>query len=176
MLVERQSLFPGFLVAATSVMSLLGCATMEMRGIGTKPGFPSGVFAHRVATSELVLLWNCLQPGTGQVRLEGVAQNPWAAQPIRFLEFELVGVDAQERVTAQAAGTARDLQLFTNQTTPFQLDLKTTGTEVRFDLYYQYRFDEEFDMSAVVAGPPMVGPRLLAQTNTFVAHNVCAAP
>jgi hypothetical protein len=150
---------------------------MEMRGKSTKPGSPSGSFAHRVATSELVLLWNCLQPGTGQVRLEGVAQNPWAAQPIRFLEFELVGVDAQERTTAQAAGTARDLQLFTNQTTPFQLDLKTIGTEVRFDLYYRYYFLEFFEGDKEdprLAGPPMASPRHLAQTNFFMARNVCA--
>ena len=86
-----------------------------------------------------------------------------------------MGVDAQERTTAQTAGAARDLQIYTNQSTSFQLELKTAGTEVRFDLYYHYRFHEEFDMSALVAGPPMAGPRLLAQTQTFLVRDVCGA-
>jgi hypothetical protein len=165
------------LLVATFVTSLAGCASTGGPGAGTIPGSPPGAFAHRVATSEVVLFWNCLQPEVGQLRLEGVAQNPWAAQPIRFLEFELVGLDAQGRMTAETAGMARDLQLHTNQTTPFKLDLKTTGTEVRFDLYYRYYFLEFFEggkKDLRLAGPPMAGPRLLAQTNTFVARDVCA--
>ena len=167
-------MFRHSLMGAALVLSLAGCAGMG-GGAGMVSSSPARAFTHHVATSEVALLWNC-QAEPGRLHLEGVAQNPWQAQPIRFLEFELVGVDAQERTTAKAVGEARDIQIFTNQQTPFQLDLKPTGTEVRFDLYYQYRFDEEFDMSALVAGPPMVGPRLVAQTNTFVAHNVCALP
>jgi hypothetical protein len=101
-----------------------------------------------------------------------VAQNPWQAQPIQYLEFELVGVDAQERMTAQATGAARDLQIRTNQSAPFRLTLKTAGAEVRFDLYYNYHFYEELEMGAtmgvLVAGPPMVSPRLLTQSQTFL--------
>jgi len=89
-----------------------------------------------------------------------------------------VGVDAQERTTAQATGAARDLQIRTNQSSPFDLTLKTAGTEVRFDLYYNYRWHEEFDTSAtmgvLVAGPPMASPRLLAQTQTFLTRDVCS--
>jgi len=139
------------------------------------PGSPPEAFAHRVATSEVVLLWNCLEPEPGLLRVEGVAQSPWQAQPIGYLEFELVGVDGQERTTAETAGAARDLQIYTNQSTSFQLALKRTGTEVRFDLYYRYRFHEEFDVSALLAGPPVAGPRLLAQTRTFLVRDVCGA-
>ena len=170
------------LLAATFVASPAGCASTGGPGTGTISGSPPEAFAHRVATSEVVLFWNCIQTNAGQLRLEGVAQNPWAAQPIRFLEFDLVGLDAQGRMTAETAGMARDLQLHTNQTTPFQLDLKTTGTEVRFDLYYRYYFLEFFEggkkdprlAGPPMAGPPMAGPRILAQTNTFVARDVCA--
>jgi hypothetical protein len=105
--------------------------------------------------------------------VEGVAQNPWQAQPVRYLEFELVGVDAHERTTAETSGTARDFQIHTNQSTPFQLALKPAGTETRFDLYYHYRFNEEFDTSALVAGPPMAAPRLFAQVQRFLVRDVC---
>ena len=163
----------GFVSILTGVLT--ACAMTDMpQGGGTLE-----TFAHRVATSEIVLLWNCLQPEPRRLRVEGVAQNPWQAQPIQYLEFELVGVDAQERTTAQATGAARDFQIRTNQRSRFELTLKTAGTEVRFDLYYNYRFNEEFDMSAttgvLVAGPPMVSPRLLAQTQTFLVRDVCGA-
>jgi hypothetical protein len=161
------------LVVMTLLMGLAGCAAMEGPGKSPVSSAPPETFAHRVATSEVVLLWNCQRPEPGLLRLDGVAQSPWQAQPIRYLEFELVGVDTQERTITQTGGAARDLQIFTNQSTPFQLNLKTAGTEVRFDLYYHYRFDQEFD-SAMLAGPPIVRPRLFAQTQTFLARDICA--
>ena len=156
------------LMGLVFVMSLAGCAAMEARGSGAMPGAPPEAFAHRVATSEVVLLWNCLEPEPGRLRVEGVAQNPWQSQPISYLEFDLVGVNAQNRTTAETTGEARDLQLYTNESTPFQLDLTTTGTEVRFDLYYHYRFYDEFEMDALIAGPPVASPRLPANQNHLV--------
>ena len=156
---------------------LTACAVTDMPQDGVTGGTLE-TFDHRVATSEVVLVWNCLQPEAGLLRVVGEAQNPWQAQPIQYLEFELVGVDAQERTTAQATGAARDLQIRMNQISPFDLTLKTAGTEVRFDLYYNYRWHEEFDQSAtmgvLVAGPPMASPRLLAQTQTFLTRDVCS--
>jgi hypothetical protein len=163
------------LMVVALVLSLAGCAAMNASERGGISGAPPETFAHRVATSEVVLLYNCLQPEPGRQRVEGLMQNPWQAQPIRYPEFELVGVDAQERTTARSAGAARDLQIFTNQSTPFQLELKTSGTEVRLDLYYQYRFLEGIEMDARLAGPPMAAPRLLAQTNTFLVRDACGA-
>jgi hypothetical protein len=162
----------GFVAILTGVLT--ACAMTDMpQGGGTLE-----TFAHRVATSEVVLVWNCLQPEPGLLRMVGEAQNPWQAQPIQYLEFDLVGVDAQERTTAQATGAARDLQIRTNQISPFELTLKTAGTEVRFDLYYNYRFHDNTDFGAtpgvLVAGPPMASPRLLAQTQTFLARDVCS--
>ena len=133
-----------------SILTILltACAVTDMPQ-GSVTGGTLETFAHRVATSEVVLVWNCLQSESGLLRVVGEAQNPWQAQPIQYLEFELVGVDAQERTTAQATGAARDLQIRTNQSSPFDLTLKTAGTEVRFDLYY-YRFHEEVEMGATM--------------------------
>jgi hypothetical protein len=148
---------------------------MEAPRSGAGPGLPPEAYTHRVTTSEVVLLWNCSEPEPGLLRVAGIAQNPWQAQPIGYLEFTLLGVDAQDRTTAETAGAARDLQIYTNTSSSFQLELKPAGTEVRFDLYYHYRFHEEFHMGALVAGPPMAGPRLLAQTQTFLVRDVCGA-
>ena len=109
------------------------------------------------------------------LRVVGEAQNPWQVQPIQYLEFDLVGVDAQERTTAQTTGAPRDLQIRTNQRSPFELTLKTAGAEVRFDLYYNYRFYEEFDMSATM-GVRSPGPRgrpPLVRANANLAGTGC---
>jgi hypothetical protein len=102
-----------------------------------------------------------------------VVHSPWQAQPIRFLELQVIGVDAQGRQTAEAAWKSPDIQLFTNQRSSFLLELRTTGTKARLDLYYQYLMNEEYD-TAMLAGPPMVGPRLHAQTKTNVIRDACS--
>jgi hypothetical protein len=150
-------------------MGVTACVAVNTPGTGAPPE----VFMHRTANSEVVLLWNCLQPASGGLRVEGVAHSPWQAQPIRYLELQLVGVDAQNRQTAEAAGKARDVQIFTNQRSPFQIELRTVGTEARVDLFYQYLFSYEYD-TAMVAGPPMVGPRLYAQTRTNMVRDACS--
>jgi hypothetical protein len=104
--------------------------------------------------------------------VEGVAQNPWASQEVRFLELELVGVDGQERSVSEAATAVPDFLLRTNEISPFHLDLRTAGTEVRFDLFYQYRFQD--NGGRFLAGSPVGVPRLLAQTHRFMARDVCS--
>ena len=150
-------------------MGIASCATVDTAGTGAAPA----ALTHRTANSEVVLLWNCLQPASGVLRVEGLARSPWQAQPIRYLKVQVVGVDAQGRQTAEAAWQARDIQLFTNQQSPFQLELRTAGSEVRFDLYYQYLCNEEYD-TAMLAGPPMVGRRLYAQTKTNMVRDACS--
>jgi hypothetical protein len=67
---------------------------------------------------------------------------------------------------------APNFLLGTNQITRFQLALRTTGREVRYDLHYQYRFqDVEFD--ALLAGPPM-RPRLAESSFRFMIRDACS--
>jgi hypothetical protein len=164
-----------FVLIAALALSVTGCAPL---GAGQQsgaqpPAYPPDVFFHRVATSEVVLYWNCSRSEPGMLRLDGVAQSPWAAQPIRFLEFDLVGVDSQDRTVSETKGAARDIQIYTNQTSPFQLDLRLAGSEGRFDLYYEYRFQID-ELDALLAGPPVRAPRLIAQANRFLARDVCS--
>ena len=157
------------LLLVVVAMGITSCVAVDTPTTGA----PTEAFTHRTANSDVVLLWNCLQPASGVLRIEGVAHSPWQAQPVRYLEVQVVGVDAQGRQTAEATGKARDIQIFTNQRSPFQLDLRTAGTEVRVDLYYQYLFNEEYD-TAMLAGPPMVGPRRYAQTRTNMVRDACS--
>lgn len=165
-MLRQAALFGGIAMAVTA------CAAMDAASTQT----PLETFAHRAANSDLVLRWNCVQPTAGTLRIDGVAHNPWQAQPIGYLELQAVGVDAHGRQTAEAEGKARDIQIFTNERSPFQLDLKTTGTEVRVDLYYQYRVNHEWESGALLlAGPPVAGLRLYAQsTNTNMVRDACS--
>ena len=151
------------------VLSLVGCVAGQAPETMT-PAAVTG-FAHRVGTTYLVLYWNCAPTEAGRLHLEGIAQSPWSE--IRSLEFELVGVDARDRTVSETKGKARDSLIRTNQTSPFQLDLRTLGTEVRYDLFYQHQYVPDDQMSALFAGPPAAPTRLIAQGNRFLARDVC---
>jgi hypothetical protein len=87
----------------------------------------------------------------------------------------------------EASAAARDLILGMMGSTPFQLALRPTGREARFDLFYQYQFQEPGDSgsasqnAALPSGAPPVRlvsstPFLLAQAPPirFMVWDVCS--
>lgn len=144
---------------ALAGMVLAACSTPGTYGplVEGKPMYPPAVFAHRVATSDVMIYWNCSQPEPGLLQLDGVAQNI-GGREVRFLELHLTAVDAKDRNILEAAAAVPDIVLYTNQLSPFHLDLRTPGTEVRFDLFYQYS----------------LGSRLSKQDMQFMARDVCS--
>lgn len=120
------------------------------------PIYPQAVFAHRVSSPEVDIYWNCTGPESGFLRVNGVGQST-GGREVRFLEIKLEGVDAKDRSVSKAATAVPDIVLHTNQISPFQLELRTVGTEVRFDLFYQYT----------------LGMRLSKQ-DIFMARDVCS--
>lgn len=162
-------------VVAVFVVGMAGCASLQSPGTaGGQPPASPDAFAHRTASSHVVLYWNCARPASEVLRVEGIAQNPWASQEVRSLEFEFVGVDARDRAVSEVRGEARSPGIGTNQTSAFLLDLRTVGREARFDLYYDYQFSESDQMDALLVGPPMVPSRLLSQGNRMLVRDVCS--
>jgi len=153
---------------------LAGCATDGMQPssmIGAEPYPPPGL-PHRVASSEVELYWKCDQGEPGVMRVQGMARNPWSSQEVRFLEFDLFGVDQDNRTVSTAHAAAPNFLLGTNQITRFAVALRITGREVRYDLVYRYRF-QELEMNALLAGPPS-RPRLAQSTIQFMVRDACA--
>jgi hypothetical protein len=153
--------------------------------VATPTPYPPPGYVHRVATSDVELYYNCSTPSPGGMHLDGLAFNPWSSQPVRALEFELVGVDSRGWSVSEATAEARDYQLFTNQSTPFDLDLKTVGSEVRFDMYFAYQFSEgEFQEGQFQEGDhdnieiskvAWQGPMALAlQPNRSLVRDACS--
>ena len=162
------------LLVTSLAMGLAACTSLQplRTAEGQPPAYPPSVFSHRVGTTQVVLYWNCLRPDPGVLSVEGVAHNPYFSE-IRFLEFELVGVNSEDRAVSEARGEVPDFLLRTNQISPFRLDLRTVGSEVRFDLYYSHRSQQ--NLRSFLAGPPVGGPRLFVQaTNRFLARDVCS--
>ncbi len=160
---------------AMAALGLAGCAAEEGTGPHktASPTQPTVAYAHRASSSELVLYWNCERPEPTVLRLGGIAQSPWEAEPIVSLRFELVGVDQKGRSVSETRAEADDTQLGTNQRTPFRLDLRTSGREVRFDLFFQYYFTQP-TVTSRLAGAPVPMPWLLADTMRSVIRDACA--
>jgi len=148
-------------------------------------------YKHTVSTGAIRQYWNCLQPEPDLVRLDGIVANQWNGQPVKFLEWELVGVNGAGRAVSGAKVESKAILLMTNQYTQYQIDLRTSGTEVRFDLYYQYKFDTRshrsidasldwdgpvhFAQQTIDARPAWDGPVLFAQQNQrFFVLDACS--
>ena len=156
-------------------LALAACAADQSRGasgMAATPYPPSG-YRHTVASDAVALYWNCARPDSAVVQVSGVAFSPWSSQPVRFLELELVGVDSADRTISEVGTKARDIQLWTNQSTPFQLELRTAGGETRFDLYYRYQFQDR-GHTPREASLAWDGPILLVQQMQFRVWDACS--
>ena len=169
----RKGMRSGLLaVLAIGASACAANGTWQARAAESTPYPPPG-YAHTVSSSQVALYWNCSRSEPGVLHLTGVAVNPWSDQAVRRLEFDLVGVDARGRSVSEAKAEVSNLNLGTNQSAPFSMDLRTTGTEVRFDLYYDYQF-QEGDHHPLIAKAAWGPPILLAQTNRLMVHDACS--
>jgi len=103
-----------------------------------KPMPPFDSFAHRISDGTVALYWNCSRPAAGVVRMDGWANNSYSPGPITDLEFILYGVNAQGGTVSQVKGSAQAYMIQTNEPSQFTIDLKTVGSEARYDLVYEY--------------------------------------
>lgn len=162
-------------VGTLLLCALFGCAIDGAQTsimIGAEPYPPPGL-PHRIASSHVELFWACDRGERDFMRVRGMARNPWSPQDVRFLEFDLVGVDRDDRVVSSAHAAAPNFLLGTNQMTRFEVALQVTGREARYDLVYQYRFQELEEMSRLVAGPP-ARPQLVQSSVQFLIRDACS--
>ena len=142
------------------------------RSLGQRPYPPPG-YTHHVGSSALELFWNCNRPEPNLLRIDGVAVNRISGGDVHFLKFEAAGIGSREREVSSAKFDSPNIQISIGQSEPFRLDLQTTGQEVRFDLFYEYGFHSENEISLLAAaGEP---PRFLAQGTRNIVRDACSA-
>jgi hypothetical protein len=157
-------------------IALSACAAdRSLTASGREPTpYPPPGYSHTVQSSHVALYWNCARPDAGIIQVNGLAFNPWSSQPVRYLELELVGVDSRERTVSEAGTKAQDIELLTNQSTPFQVNLRPMGGESRFDLYYRYVF-QDGGRDGFIASLAWDGPILFAQSQKqFRVRDACS--
>jgi hypothetical protein len=151
-------MFRGIALGTGIVVRLVACATP-----GTQNAVhPPAAFEHRVSAADVRVFWNCTQPEQGVLQMDGVVQNI-GGQQIQFAEVEVVAVNASNQTVSSARSAVRDIRLQSNQSSPLQLQLRTLGDEVRFDMFYRHRVGS-------VSGIGADGPRQVQN----MARDVCS--
>jgi hypothetical protein len=120
--------------------------------------YPPALYAHRVSTNDVEVYWNCTRPEPAVVQLEGVVRNVKGGR-VKFMELELSGANKQGRYVSGGKTALGDIVLYTNQISPYALQIRPAGTEERFDLFYWYYVD------ARIGGSPR---------QQFLARDACS--
>ena len=142
---------------------MVALVEMVLSACAAQPAvYPPATFAHRVATQDVEIYWNCTKAESGLLQVDGVARNI-GGRDVRFLNLEVESVNVRESRLLSAAAPLQALVLPINQLSPFQLQLPTRGDEARYDLFYQYRVP-----SRLGALDPDAGER------RFMARDVCS--
>jgi hypothetical protein len=57
------------------------------------------------------------------------------------MELELAGADARDRYISDATTALSDVILQPSQISPFVIQVRPAGGEIRYDLFYRYQLD-----------------------------------
>jgi hypothetical protein len=126
----------GVLSLVLLTMALVACGPARMSTV------PEHAFPYRATDGTAELLWDCTRTAAGEVRNEGVANNPFFPQPIKGFQVQVYGVAANEVSVLRASASARDVLIQTNVRSPFELTLQPAGSEARYDFAYGYRIEQ----------------------------------
>ena len=87
----------GVLGLVLLTMGLVGCGPTRVSTL------PERAFPYRVTDGTAELRWDCTRTAAGEVRIEGVANNPFFPQPINGLRVQVYGVAGMRRACCEPA-------------------------------------------------------------------------
>jgi hypothetical protein len=102
---------------------------------------PERAFSYRVTDGTAELLWDCTRTAAGEVRIEGVANNPFFPQPIKDVQVQVYGVEANRASVLRASASVRDVLIQPNARSPFEVTFQPAGSEARYDFAYAYKIE-----------------------------------
>lgn len=106
---------------------------------------PEVNYAYNVDNGMMYLRWNCLSQPPGLV-VQGFVNNITMVA-MKNTQVTISGIDAQGATVSSVQYTSFPYMLETMIRTPFEMRLKTTGTEVRYDLSYSYAMGMDFSQN-----------------------------
>ncbi len=150
----------GLLVVAAALLA--ACAPAHYTDLSPGPVPPPASFAHRVASTNVELFWNCSQLQPQVMRLIGAARNIGRGE-VRSVLLTVRSVKAGDAPLLVTAEALPEIILYASGPSSFQVDLQLEKTPTRIDLSAVYQ------MTPDVSAPSSVGPQ-----ENLAADDVCA--
>jgi hypothetical protein len=119
----------GFVVA----LALAACANVNVA-----MNAPEADYAFTVTDSTVNVSWNCIKSQPTVLTVSGIFTNPTSSVPAQDVDITVYGIGTTGRTVSQAKASTKDWLVQTMQSSPFVVTLNLTGTEVRYDLKYEY--------------------------------------
>ena len=126
----------GVLGLVLLTMGLVACGPARMSTV------PGREFPYRVTDGTAELRWDCTRTEAGEVRIEGVANNPFFPQPIKDFQVQVYEVGANDVSVLRASANAREVLIQANSRSPFEVAFKPAGRATRYDFVYVYQIEE----------------------------------
>jgi hypothetical protein len=118
------------IVLAILALGLAGCAAPQKAMLDD--------FPNHATRGPVYVYWTCSRPEPGLLQVDGVAVQPGYPSPVLGLKMRLEGLDARGATLSVGEATAKEYAMQTMQQNPFQVTVRTVGTEKRFNLTYKY--------------------------------------
>jgi hypothetical protein len=141
----------------TKSLGIMFGLALILAACAPQPWTPQAEFANSASDGQMSLRWNCLFEPPGLV-VQGFVNNILMT-PLRNTQISVNGINAEGVQVSSGVDNSIPLNLDTNDRTPFEIKVQTTGTEVTFNLWYTYR----------VGGPSLRG----GNTQRNLRNNAC---
>ncbi|HSD50422.1 MAG TPA: hypothetical protein VLG48_03360 [Candidatus Methylomirabilis sp.] len=149
-------------VVAVVSLVLAACTPGHYVPLSSTTVPPPASFAHRAASADVELLWNCNQPQPQTARVSGAARNI-GQREVRSIELTVKSVQTGPAPLVQTEVGLPDTMLYGHDPSPFQIDLPLEKTPSRIDLTARFQ---------VTPGP--IAPGAAGTPVSLAVEDACA--
>ncbi len=121
------------------ILFLSACAA------GPQSYVPNINYAYNADDGRMYLRWNCTYEPPYMV-MQGFVNNVLMT-PLKNTQISVWGVNAQGQQVSSAVDNSIPFMLETMDRTPFEIKIRTAGTEVAFNMQYTYQVGGAFGMA-----------------------------
>ena len=128
---------------ATKVLGIVFGLTLGLAACaGQQTWTPQVNYDYTADDGRMYLRWNCLYEPPGLV-IQGFVNNELMT-PMKNTQISVYGVNAQGTQVSSVVDNSIPFMIETNDRTPFEIKVKTAGTEVTFNMWYSYEVGGAF--------------------------------